>query len=346
MRVAVIGYGYWGPNLVRNLVENHLAERVVVCDRDESRLELVRRRWPTLETTDDFENVLADDEIDAVIVATPISTHAPIARRVLAAGKHVFVEKPLASSPRDALDLVEKARRMARVLMVGHTFLFSPAVIRTREIVASGELGKVLFVSSNRVNLGLHQKDVSVIWDLGPHDFSILFHLLGEFPVTVSAFGGGFVRRSIADVAFINMRFPSGAVSTINVSWLAPSKIRELTIVGSGKMLVYDDCNPSEKVKIFDKGVDFREPESFGEFQLSYRTGDITSPRIDGREPIRNELEHFVHCCQTGETPLSDGEFGLRVVQALAAAEHSLRRGGAPVNFDVEEAPQALELES
>ncbi|MEW6741395.1 MAG: Gfo/Idh/MocA family oxidoreductase [Planctomycetota bacterium] len=331
MEIGVIGYGYWGPNLVRNLVENNLCKRVVVCDARPGRLEAARRRWPGIETRDTMASVVEDPAIDAVLIATPIATHAPLAIRALEEGKHVFVEKPMAASPEEAERLLETARRTQRTLMVGHTFLFSPPVAKTREIIRSGELGQVVFVTSTRVNLGLHQKDVSVIWDLGPHDFSILLHLLDECPYSLSACGRAFVREPIADVAFINMRFLSGAVGTITVSWLAPSKIRKLTVVGSRKMLVYDDCEPSEKVKVFDKGVEFKEPQTFGEFQLSYRTGDIYSPRIDNSEPIRNELTHFIHCCETGEVPLSDARFGLNVVKALAAAEESLRNDGHPV---------------
>lgn len=327
MKAAVVGAGYWGPNLIRNLLSTQRLTNVIVCDQDEARLASVKKRFPSVQTTLDFDAVLGDDTIDAVLLATPISTHGPLGLRALDAGKHVFIEKPLASSVSDAEQLIETAKRRERVLMVGHTFEYSPPVLRTKQIIDRGELGDIFFISVMRVNLGLHQRDVSVIWDLVPHDFSILFYWLGESPSFIYAFGRDCVQTGIPDVAFLNLRFPSGVIANIEVAWLAPSKLRRTAVVGQRKMLVYDDTQNIEKVKIYDQGVDFRDPETFGEFNLSYRTGDIVSPKLPSEEPLMKEMEHFLDCIQSGETPRTDGWSGLRVVEALEAAETSLATG-------------------
>ncbi|MEQ8272940.1 MAG: Gfo/Idh/MocA family oxidoreductase [Deltaproteobacteria bacterium] len=327
MKAAVVGAGYWGPNLIRNLLSTRRLDNVVVCDMDEARLDNVKRRFPSVETTRDFDAVLGDEAIEAVLLATPISTHGPLGVRAIDAGKHVFIEKPLASSVEDANQLIEAAKAKSRVLMVGHTFEYSPPVLRTKQIIDKGELGDIFFISVMRVNLGLHQRDVSVIWDLVPHDFSILFYWLGESPSFISAFGRDCVQTGIPDVAFLNLRFPSGVIANIEVAWLAPSKLRRTAVVGQRKMLVYDDTENIEKVKIYDQGVDFQDPETFGEFNLSYRTGDIVSPKLPSAEPLAKEMEHFLDCIQTGETPRTDGMSGLRVVEALEAAEKSLVTG-------------------
>lgn len=333
MKVAVVGAGYWGPNLIRNLLSERALSGVVVCDRDPARLDLVKGRFPQAETTSDLDRVLGDPDVAGVVLATPISTHGPLGLRVLEAKKHLFVEKPLAGSVAEAERLVAVARERERVLMVGHTFEYSPPVLRTREIIESGDLGRIFFVSMSRVNLGLHQRDASVIWDLVPHDFSILFHWLRETPVRVAAIGRDCVQRGIPDVAFIHLQFPSGVVANLEVAWLAPSKLRRTAIVGEKKMLVYDDNENIEKVKIYDQGVDFRDPETFGEWHLSYRTGDIVSPRLPSTEPLKAEMDHFVDCILTGRTPRTDGLSGLRVVAALAATERALQTR-LPVELD------------
>jgi predicted dehydrogenase len=325
MNVAVIGAGYWGPNLLRNLYETHLCERIVCCDLLDKNLKKMKSRYPTIEVESNYKNVLADDRIDAVIIATPVSTHFPLGLEALTAGKHAFIEKPFTSSRQDAEKLIELADNDKRVLMVGHTFEYSPPVLKIKELIDKGELGKIYYISSSRVNLGLHQKDISVIWDLAPHDFSILFHWLDEEPVRISAMGRDYVQKNIPDVAFINLEFPSGCVAHIQVSWLAPSKLRRTAIIGSDKMLVYDDTENIEKVKIYDKGVDYKDPETFGEYQLSYRAGDVLSPRLETFEPLNYEMKHFLDCCQNGKTPQTDGRNGLRVVKALEATEKSLR---------------------
>ena len=328
LRVAIIGYGYWGPNLLRNYMDMADAWVSWVCDKRPEVLEKAAMRYPAVPTTTDLDVVLADPDVDAVVIATPISTHHPIAKAALEVGKHVFVEKPMTADTAQACELVTLARDKGLTLMVGHTFVFSPPVRKVKEIIDSGELGDIYFVTTQRVNLGLHQKDVSVVWDLAPHDISILYYWLGEAAESVSTTGRGCVVPSIPDVAFINLRFPSGIVAEIQASWLSPVKLRRTIVVGSQKMLIYDDTENVEKVKIFDHGVDFVEPTDFGEFQLSYRTGDIISPKIQGTEPLFMEAGHFVHCAKTGEQPLTDGWSGLRVVASLEAAQASLDSGG------------------
>ncbi|MEK7448397.1 MAG: Gfo/Idh/MocA family oxidoreductase [Planctomycetota bacterium] len=327
IKVGLIGYGYWGPNILRNLVEHQLAE-VVCSDLDKHKLEKLRARYPAVVTTTQVDSLFKDKSISAILIATPISTHFSLAKKALEQGKHVFVEKPLTASAKEAESLVKLAKKQQRVLMVGHTFEYSPPVLKIKEMIDKNELGKIYFVSSTRVNLGLHQKDVSVIWDLAPHDFSVIFFLLNEAPVSVQAIGRDCIKKGIPDVAFIDMKFPSGIIAHMELSWLAPSKIRNTTIVGSKKMLVYDDTQIVEKIKLFDHGVDFKDPESFGEYQLSYRTGDIISPKLATAEPLRTELIHFIECIKTGRRPRTDGASGLRVVQALEMAEQSLRQQG------------------
>ena len=327
MKVAVVGAGYWGPNLIRNLSAVAEVDAVVACDKDPARLATVRSRFPSVECVQDLDAIIADDAIEAVALATPISSHGPLGVRLLEAKKHLFVEKPLAGSVADAEALIAAAEANDRVLMVGHTFEYSPPVLRIKQAIDEGELGEIFFISTVRVNLGLHQRDASVIWDLAPHDFSILFHLLGEAPRRVTAVGRDCVGSGQPDVAFVSLEFASGVIGNVEVAWLAPSKLRRTTIVGKRKMLVYDDTENIEKVKIYDQGVELRDPESFGEFQLSYRAGDIVSPRLPNAEPLRVEMEHFVECARTGQTPRTDGQSGLRVVRTLAAAEQALESG-------------------
>jgi predicted dehydrogenase len=332
MKLAVVGAGYWGPNLVRTLLGLRV-EQVVVCDVDPARLDLIKTRFPPVSLETDYERVLRDPSVDAVLLATPISTHGSMGVRALRAGKHLFVEKPFASSVKEAHELMAAGKEANRIVMVGHTFEYSPPVLRCKEAIANGDLGDIYFISVMRVNLGLHQRDVSVIWDLVPHDFSILFYWLGESPSYIYAFGRDCVQKGIPDVAFLNLRFPSGVIANIEVAWLAPSKLRRTAIVGQRKMLVYDDTENIEKVKIYDQGVSLEDPGSFGEFHLSYRTGDIVSPRLPSVEPLKVEMEHFIECMKTGKTPRSDGASGLRVVEALEASERSLR-SGQPVTLE------------
>jgi predicted dehydrogenase len=273
-----------------------------------------------------------DSDLDAVFISTPVSSHYPLAKAALESGKHVFVEKPFVANSKDGLELCLLAEKKYRKIMVGHTFEYSPPVNKIKEIVSNNELGKIYYISSSRVNLGLHQSDVSVIWDLAPHDFSILFYVINEQPSFISAIGKDYVQPGIPDVAFINIGFPSGIIAHIEVSWLSPSKLRRTTIIGDQKMLVYDDTSSMEKIKIYDKGVRFKDPETFGEFQLSYRTGDIISPHIDNYEPLRLEVEHFLDCIQNGKDPSTDGYKGLQVVRAMEMAEKSLNRNGEVIH--------------
>ena len=328
LNVALVGYGSWGPNLLRNYMELPGAHIVWVCDTRPEALKKAQARYPAVAATTDLEVVLGDENVEAVLIATPISTHHPIAKAALEAGKHVFVEKPMTADTTQACELVELAAARGLTLMVGHTFVFSPPVRKVKELIDAGDLGDIYFVTTQRVNLGLHQKDVSVVWDLAPHDLSILYYWLGEAAITANVTGRACIATGIPDVAFINLRFPSGIVAEIQASWLSPVKLRRTIVVGSKKMLIYDDTENVEKVKIFDHGVDFKEPEDFGEFQLSYRTGDIVAPKINGTEPLWLEAEHFVHSVRSGEAPLTDGWAGLRVVASLEAAQASLDAGG------------------
>jgi len=324
VNTGVIGLGYWGPNLLRNVYSNKRNGKLVMCDCDPVRAEKMKSRYPDVSCTSNCGDIFNDSSLDAVVIATDVSSHYPLAREALLAGKHVFVEKPFAASIAEAEELVDLGKKNGLITMVGHTFMFSPPVIKTKEIIDSGELGEIFFITSSRVNLGLHQKDVSVIWDLAPHDFSMLFYWLGEEPTSVSAFGHAYVLDGIPDVAFINLAFPSGSIGNVQVSWLSPSKLRRTVIVGSRKMLVYDDTEPIEKIKIYDKGVDVIEPESFGEYQLTYRTGDIVSPKLPTGEPLAAEMEEFLSCIETGSEPKSSGSEGLAVVRALELADASL----------------------
>ena len=328
VRTAVVGLGYWGPNLVRNLQESYEADLVAVCDLREDRLELIGRRYPAVRKTTSFDEILAEPEITAVAIATTVSTHHALGAAALRAGKHVFIEKPLASSSDEALDLIAIARREQLVLMPGHTFLYSPPVVAVKELIDAGELGEIYFISTSRVNLGLHQPDVSVVWDLAPHDFSILRYWLGEAPTHVSALSRGCIFPDTPDIAFINLEFPALTVAHVELSWLAPSKLRRTTVVGSRKMVVYDDTT-NEPVRVFDSGVMPKEPETFGEYKLTYRTGDIVSPHIPVAEPLAVELSDFCRAIRRRSTPRSSAAVGFDVVRMIEAVDASLAADGS-----------------
>jgi predicted dehydrogenase len=330
LRVAVVGLGYWGPNLVRNLHELPCASLELVCDQRTEALAEISARYPALRKTRDFADVLDDDRVEAVAIATPVATHAELAAAALDAGKHVFVEKPLAASSAEAESLILRAEEAGRVLMPGHTFLYSPPVNVIRDLFVAGDLGEIYFISSSRVNLGIHQSDVSVVWDLGPHDFSILRYWLDEVPAWVAAVSRSCVLPGIADVAFVSLEFPSGVLAHVELSWLAPSKLRRTAIVGSEKMVVYDDTS-NEPVRLFDSGVMLREPQTFGEYRLTYRTGDILSPRVDAVEPLSLELQDFCDAVRNDIVPRSSAELGVDVVRMIEAVELSLGSRGAPV---------------
>ena len=330
VRIGVVGLGYWGPNLVRNFYELPEAEVVYVCDRRPETFERVTRRYPSVSQTTRFETLLEDASLDAVAIATTVSTHYELASRALEAGKHVFVEKPLAGSSDDAVALAELAENAGLVLMPGHTFLYSPPVDRIRDLIQSGELGEIYSISMSRVNLGLHQPDVSVVWDLAPHDFSILRYWLGELPVNVSALSRGCIIPETPDVAFIHLEFRSSTIANVELSWLAPSKLRRTTVIGSRKMVVYDDTS-TESVRIFDSGVTLPDPETFGEYKLTYRTGDIVSPRIEAAEPLYLEVADFCAAILDGSELRSSPEVGIDVVRMIEAVDCSLERDGMRV---------------
>jgi predicted dehydrogenase len=333
VNIAVVGLGYWGPNVLRNLQELESAEVSYVCDLEREPLDQALRRYPTVTSTVDLDRVLRDPAVEAVALCTPVGTHHELAARALAAGKHVFVEKPLASSSSDGLELMEAAAAADLVLMPGHTFLYSPPVTLSRDLIQSGQLGDIYFISTSRVNLGLHQSDVSVVWDLAPHDFSILRYWLGEVPTRVSALSRCCVVEGTADVAFIDLEYASGTIAHVEIAWLAPSKLRRTAVVGSEKMLVYDDTS-NEPVRIFDSGADLPDPETFGEYRLSYRTGDIVSPSVEAQEPLSLELADFCDAVRTGAEPRSSAQLGLDVVAMTEAVDRSLALGGQPVLHD------------
>jgi predicted dehydrogenase len=329
VRVAAVGCGYWGPNVIRNLDAVEGFDLCCICDADPRRLSPVAARYPYARTTTAVDDILDDPSIDAIYLATPVSTHYELTRRALQGGKHVLIEKPLATTVDQAEELAELAERNHRTLMVGHTFVFSPPVRKVKQLLQGGGIGPIYYIETTRVNLGLFQKDVSVLWDLGPHDVSILIYWLNEVPTHVSARGRSFQGEALEDVAFLTLEFPSGILAQVQISWLAPSKLRRTSVVGLQRMIVYDDLEPVEKVKVYDRGVD-RQPASFGEFQLTYRSGDILSPRLDTTEPLFIEASHFLECIQTGREPDTSPRSGVEVVRVIHAAERSLRQGGTP----------------
>jgi len=329
--IAIVGLGYWGPNWVRNFSQTNGIERVVCCDFSRPRLEHIKGRYPSVVVTEQLDHVLEDPNVDAVVVATPVNTHFEIASRCLKAGKSTLVEKPLSTSCEQAEQLIKMARERDLTLMAGHTFEYSAPVMKIRQLIDSGELGDIFYISSVRANLGLLRSDVNVAWDLATHDISIILMLLGQMPLEVTCQGESHYHDHIEDVALLTLRFASNVIAFVHVSWLDPNKIRRTTIVGSRKMLVYDDTALQEKVRVYDKGVT-KHPyyDTYGDFQLSYRYGDVNIPRIDDPEPLKVECDHFVDCVKRGVSPNSDGHSGLRVVKVLEAADRSLRNHGQP----------------
>ena len=331
--VGVVGCGYWGPKLIRNFQSIPGAHLQIIADLRPDRLEHVQGLYPMVQTTTSFEHLL-ETSIEAVALATPVRTHYEMARQALLCGKHVLVEKPLTCSAAEAEDLIALARSQNVRLMVGHTFVYNPAVEYLRDYIRRGDLGDVYYISATRVNLGIFQKDINVIWDLAPHDVSILLFLLALEPTRVSTRGANYVQRGIEDVAFVTLYFPNGVMADVRVSWLDPCKIRRITVVGSKKMIVYDDVEPNEKIRIYDKGVD-KPPysDTMEEFRLSYRQGDITTPAIPGTEPLQIECESFLESIRTGAASRSDGHAGLQVVRILEAAQRSLANDGQAIDI-------------
>jgi predicted dehydrogenase len=334
---GVIGYGYWGPNLARNFAESPAARLLAVSDSRADRLALAATRYPGIETSTDYRTLLANKKIDALAIATPVATHFELAMAALQAGKHVLVEKVLTATSEQAQRLVEEADRRSRVLMVDHTFVYAPPVAKVRDLVLSGHLGEVYYYDSVRVNLGLFQRDVNVVWDLAVHDLSIMDYVLGSRPVAVSATGMSHVSGAPENVAYLTFFFDRRLIAHIHVNWLAPVKVRKTLVGGSQKMVVYDDLEPSEKVKVYDKGVTVsHDAEEIYRMRVGYRMGDMWAPQIEAKEPLQTELAHFVRCIEKGERPLTDGRAGLYVVRSLEAATKSMNQRGRPVELKQE----------
>ena len=332
--VGVVGCGYWGPNLVRNFKSLPDCELRVMCDLSEARLKHMRGLYPDVQGITDFGHMLNGVGVDAVVVAAPVKHHFPLAKAALLAGKHTLIEKPMAASSAECEELIEIAQSKGLVLMVGHTFLYSAAVRKIAEIVRAGDLGEIRYINSRRLNLGLFQKDINVAWDLAPHDISIILHLLEEFPLAVNCQGNAHVTPGIEDVTNISLTFRRKRFATIQSSWLEPRKVREMTIVGTRRMIVYDDVQTNEKIRIYDTRVE-RPPhhDTFAEFHYSYHYGDLYMPYIKQEEPLRGECQHFLECIEKGVEPLTSGYKGLELVKILEAASASLKEQGAPVKF-------------
>lgn len=328
----MIGYGYWGPNLARNLSESKDFDLLCVCDRSSERAEAAHRRYPAIMTPADSVAAMSDPRIDAVFIATPTASHYNLAQKALDLGKHVFIEKPIAGSSDEARKITEEADRKGLVLMVDHTFVYTPAVRRIRRLIDDGEIGDFLYYDSTRINLGLFQHDVDVIWDLAVHDISILIYLAPEKPIAVSAQGHTHVAGQWMNVAFITLMFPGNAIAHINVNWLAPVKIRRTLVGGSKKMIVYDDLEPTEKVKIYDKGVTIAHNQAEVEqMRVGYRLGDMHAPTLPASEALSTGIQHFADCIAAGKRPETDGENGTLVVEILEAASRSVSLQGQPV---------------
>jgi len=331
--VGVIGYGYWGPNLVRNFVEAPQARVIAVADLRSESLAQIGGRYPTIKTTTDYRSLLSDAEIDLIVVATPVSTHFELAMQALHAGKHVLVEKPLAATVEQGERLLEEAGRCHRLLMVDHTFVYTGAVRKIKEVLDSGELGQLYYYDSVRVNLGLFQRDVNVLWDLAVHDLSILDYVLDVRPCAVSAMGIAHIPGQPKDVAYMTCMFESNLIAHLHVNWLSPVKVRRTLIGGARQMVVYDDLEPSEKVKVYNKGITLNNGEGKYELLVGYRAGDMWAPQLATREALRAEVSHLLDCIAHERPPLTDGQCGLRVVRILEAATQSLCQRGRPVEL-------------
>ena len=333
--IAVAGCGYWGPNLIRNLVSLPECRVKWACDVDPIRISHMKQLYPGINTTPDFSVLVDDPEVDAIVIATPVHLHSNMAKKSLLAGKHTFIEKPMALSAAECHELIELAAMTRRTLMVGHTFIYSSPVRRIKGIIDSGDIGMVQYISSRRLNLGLFQKDINVTWDLAPHDISIILYLLGKVPISVNCQGTANVNKGIEDVTNMSLNFADGGFATIHSSWLDPNKVREMVIVGSKRMIVYNDNEPLEKIKIYDKRVETPPHyDTFAEFHYSYHYGDMYAPYIKQTEPLKVECQHFLDCIRTGAQPQSSGVEGLQVVQILESSTRSLKNGGGKVGIE------------
>lgn len=335
INIGVIGYGYWGPNLVRNFSEISGSQVRTVSDFKPDLLAKAQARYPAIQITTDYQDILADPKIDAVAIATPVATHFDLALAALRAGKHVFVEKPITVSSGQALRLIEEAERRNLVLMVDHTFVYTGAVRKMRELVASGELGSIYYYDSVRVNLGLFQHDVNVLWDLAVHDLSIMGYVLPSQPYAVSATGISHVPGGMENIAYLTLFFPDNLIAHINVNWLSPVKVRRTLIGGSQKMILFDDLEPSEKIKVYDRGITMNGSlDNVYKMLIGYRTGDMWAPQLDISEALKTEGEHFLRCIQQGERPITDGQAGLQIVRILEAATQSMKYKGQLIELD------------
>jgi len=336
INIGVVGCGYWGPNLVRNFRTLSNCRVAKVCDSDENRLAHIKALFPEIEVVSDFDRLVSDPSVNAIVIATPVRLHFAMAEKSLAAGKHTLIEKPMAASVDECKKLIEFSEKKKLILMTGHTFIYSTPVRKIKEIIDGGSLGEIHYVSSRRLNLGLFQKDINVAWDLAPHDISIILYIVNKIPISVNCQGKAHINPNVEDITNMTLNFSDGVIAVIQSSWLDPNKVRELTFVGRKKMLVYDDVEPNEKLKIYDKRVDIPPYyDTFAEFQYSYHYGDMYSPYLKMTEPLKTECEHFIDCIKTGQKPLTGGAEGLQVVQILEAASKSLRNDGAAVKISL-----------
>lgn len=339
IKFGVVGYGYWGPNLVRNLFEVPETMVVAVCDAREDRLKQVASRYPSVELLTDYQQMLDNPEIDAIAIATPVSTHYDLAMRALCSGKHVMVEKPMTSSTEQALRLIDEADRRRLVLIVDHTFVYTGAVRKIKQMLDSGKLGEIYYYDSTRINLGLFQRDVDVLWDLAVHDLAIMNYLLPMTPCAVAATGINHVSGGTENLAYLTLFFQENVIAHINVNWLSPVKVRRTLIGGSKQMIVYDDMEPSEKVKVYDKGITLGAgTESLYKALIGYRSGDMYAPQLDVSEALKVEIQHFVECIHNGSEPTTGSHAGLQVVRLLESASYSMKHRGKLVEL----APDAL----
>ncbi len=338
IRIGIIGYGYWGPNLVRNLAETPGAQVVAVSDLRQDRLASVQSRYPTISTTTDCRDLFCNSAIDAIVVATPVSTHFELALQALQSGRHVLVEKPIVSTLEQGLRLLDEATRRNLTLMVDHTFVYTGAVRKIKEITTSGMLGPIYYYDSVRINLGLFQRDINVLWDLAVHDLAIMDYVLNARPYAVSATGVAHIGDK-EDIAYLTCLLDNSAIAHIHVSWLAPVKVRRTLIGGGQQMIVYDDLEPSEKVKVYDRGVTVTNGNSIYEMLVGYRTGDMWAPKLSTSEALHDEALHFVQCIEQNRQPETNGDAGLRVVRILEAADLSLKQQGRPVELSWERLP-------
>jgi predicted dehydrogenase len=331
INLGIIGCGYWGMNLVRNIVENNATRLVLACDSFPQALERIKTRYPSVNVCFDAEEMFRSSDVQGVIIATDPKSHFELAKKAILSGKDVFIEKPMTTDSRSTSDLIELAEKHGRVLMVGHTFEYDPTVIKAEEIIQT-QLGQVMYASFSRVNLGLYRDNVSVLWDLAPHDFSIMYKWFKKMPVGVSCFANSFMlaKDDLPDIAMMRLIFESQMMVNIEVSWVFPLKIRKIVVIGKERMMVVNDAI-DEKIKVYDKGVEIKTPQSLSQYKLIYRSGDVVSPYVENYEPLRREMEHFAECIQTRKKPLTDGESALRVIRLIEAAEKSYKNDGKVV---------------